>query len=95
MAPSEHADLCTDSYEDDILLMDDDVFQPAKQAELCIWKESDVFEKVSDEGQKCISTRWVCTLKETPDGVAPKAKDSPTYASESLRIIMTVICQRK
>ena len=111
MAPSEHADLCTDSYEDDILLMNDDVFHPAKQAELCNWKENDVFEEVSDEGQKCISTRWVCTLKETPDGVAPKArlvargfeeinreelpKDSPTCASESLRMIMAVICQRK
>ena len=91
--------------------MNDDVFHPAKQAELCNWKENDVFEEVSDEGQKCISTRWVCTLKETPDGVAPKArlvargfeeinreelpKDSPTCASESLRMIMAVICQRK
>ena len=111
MAPSEHADLCTDSYEDDILLMDDDVFHPAKQAELCNWKENDVFEEVSDEGKKCISTRWVCRLKDTPDGVAPKArlvtrgfeeinrdelpKDSPTCACKSPRIIMAVICQRK
>ncbi|XP_062409954.1 uncharacterized protein LOC134100639 [Sardina pilchardus] len=111
MAPSEHADLCADSYEEDILLMNDDVFHSAKQAELGNWKRNDVFEEVRDEGQRCISTRWVCTLKETPDGVAPKArlvargfeeikteelpKDSPTCASESLRMIMAIICQRK
>ena len=29
---------------------------------------------MKDEGQKCISTRWVCTLKETPDSVVPKAR---------------------
>ena len=39
MASSEHADLFTDSYEDDILLMNDDVFHPAKQAELRNWKK--------------------------------------------------------
>lgn len=69
------------------------------------------FEEVKDEGQKCISMRRVCTVKETPDGVVPKArlvargfeemntqelpKDSPTCASESLKMIMAVICQKK
>ena len=47
---------------------------PAKQTEVSNWKRNDVFEEVKDEGQKCISTRWVCTLKETPDGVVPKAR---------------------
>jgi len=33
-----------------------------------------VLKEVKDEGQKCISTRWVCILKETSDGVVPKAR---------------------
>lgn len=55
--------------------------------------------------------RWVCTLKETPQGLVPKArlvargfeevnteelpKDSPTCASESLKMVMAFICQNK
>lgn len=50
---------------------------------------------------------WVCTLEETSDGVVPKArlvargleeintrelpKDSPTCASESIRMVMAVV----
>lgn len=98
---------CADCHEDDILIVNDDAFMPAKHAELCNWKRNDVFEEVKDEGQKCISMRWVCPLKESPDGVVPKArlvardfeemntmklpKDSPTCASESLKMIMAVI----
>ena len=55
----------TDSYEDDILLMNDAVFHRAKQVELCYWKKNNVFEELSDEGQKCISTRWVCTERDS------------------------------
>ena len=93
------------------LIVDDDAFIPAKHNELSNWRKNDIFEKVKDEGQKCISTRWVCTLKETPDGIVPKArlvargfeerntqdlpKDSPTCASESQKMIMAVICQNK
>lgn len=61
--------------------------------------------------KKCVSTRWVCSLKESDKGIVPKArlvargfeefniqelqKDSPTCASESLRLLLTVICQNK
>lgn len=74
-------------------------------------RDNNVFEEVKDEGQKCISTRWVCTLKESPTGPVPKArlvargfeelevselqKDSPTCATESLRLLVAVICQRQ
>lgn len=70
-----------------------------------------MFEEVKDEGQECVSTRWVCTLKETITGPVPKArlvargfeelqvsalqKDSPTCATESLRLLVAVICQRQ
>ena len=60
-----------------------------------------MFGEVKDVGQKQVSNRWVCTLKETPDGRVPKArlvdrgfeefnttdlpKDFPTCSSESLK----------
>ncbi len=75
------------------------------------WYKNNVFEDVDDAGQKCVSTRWVCSLKEAPNGIMPKArlvargfeelnihelqKDSPTCASESLRLLLAVICQNK
>lgn len=70
-----------------------------------------MFEEVRDEGQKCISTRWVYTFKDSPTGPLSKAqleaqsfeelevselqKDSPTCATESLRLLVTVISQRQ
>lgn len=111
MVPSEDADICVDGQEDDIVILDDDAFIPAEHTELSNWTRNNAFEEVKDEGHKCISTRWVCTLKKTPEGVAPKPrlvargfeemstqqlpKDSPTCASESLKMIMAVICQKK
>lgn len=59
--------MCEESHKDDILLVNVDV--SAKQAELCNWKRNNVYEELRDNGQKCIST-----LKETSDGVAPKAR---------------------
>ena len=111
LGPTEYAERCADCHEEDVLIVNDDAFMSAKHAELSNWKQDNVFEEVKDEGQKCISTRWVCTLKETTQGVVPKArlvargfeemnteelpKDSPTCASESLKMIMAVICQKK
>lgn len=107
LVPSEHVKLCADFDEDVILIANDNAFMPAKHTELNNWRKNDVFEEVRDEGQKCISTRRMCTLKETPDGAVPKArlvakgfeemntqelqKDSRTCASESLKMIMAVI----
>lgn len=100
-----------DVGEADVLITKDISFDVAKQEEINNWKNNDVFEEVQDEGQKCVSTRWVCSLKETDKGILPKArlvargfeefniqelqKDSPTCASESLRLMLTVICQNK
>lgn len=96
---------------EDIFVTKDVSFDEAKAQEITNWKQNDVFEEVDNKGQKCISTRWVCTLKETVDGVVPKArlvargfeemqvselqKDSPTCASESLRLLVAVICQKQ
>lgn len=62
-------------------------------------------------GKNVFSTRWVCTLKETLTGPVPKArlvargfkelqvsdlqKDSPTCATESLRLLLPVIWQKQ
>ncbi|XP_071317640.1 CD166 antigen homolog A isoform X1 [Trachinotus anak] len=100
----------TDEHED-VFVTKDVSFHLAKHEEIKNWTDNNVFEEVKDEGQKCISTRWVCTLKDTSTGQIPKArlvargfeelevselqKDSPTCASESLRLLLAVICQRQ
>ena len=96
---------------EDVLVVNDGSFHNAKKIELESWIKNSVYEEVPDVGQKCISTRWVCTLKETPDGVTPKArlvargfedfhnkdipKDSPTCAIESLRTVLAVVSQKR
>jgi hypothetical protein len=95
--------------EENILVLEDLSFASAKCAELQSWKTNQVYVEKPDSGQKCVSTRWVCTLKETPQGIKPKArlvargfeeidtekipKDSPTCSSESLRMILAVFAQ--
>ena len=95
----------------DVLITKDVSFDDAKQVEIENWNRNNVFEEVKDTGQKCVSTRWVCSLKETEKGIVPKArlvargfeefntkqlqKDSPTCASESLRLLLAVICQNQ
>ena len=74
----------------------------AKEEELGKLKSFDTYEEVRDHGQKCISTRWVLTLK---DG-KPKARlvargfeedssdivsDSPTVAKTTVRLFLTVV----
>lgn len=87
-------------------------FDEAKMKELESWKNNKVYTEEIDKGQKCVSTRWICTLKESSDGgIKPKArlvargfeetqtntipKDSPTCSTESLRMILAIIAQRK
>ena len=48
--------------------------QEAKAIELFSWKEHAVYSEVVDEGQETISTRWLCTTKETDSGKAYKAR---------------------
>ena len=87
-------------------------FDQAKQDELISWKNNNVYKEVqkSNSNRKCISLRWVCTLKETKDGIKPKArlvaqgfekhnlseiqKDSPTCSKDTLRAVLSIICQR-
>ena len=95
---------------EEVMMLDEVNLDTAKQDEINNWKSNKVFSEVPDKGKKCISTRWVCTLKTTPDGIITKArlvargfeeyqgdlqKDSPTCAHESLGLILAIIAQRK
>lgn len=96
--------------DEQILVVDDLRMDEAKIKELESWKQNGVYTEVEDEGQKTISTRWVCSLKSTPNGLAPKARlvargfeeysadlqtDSPTCAHESLRVVLSVMACRQ
>ena len=83
-------------------------FAEAKQKELDSWKKLNVYEQVENEGQYCISVRWVLTEKEVGEQKVQKArlvargyeeefegpKDSPTGAKESLRTVIGIISSK-
>ena len=72
------------------------------------WKQHNVYEEVENQGQS-ISTRWVCTEKETENGKLIKArlvargfeedssciqKDSPTCNKESLQVALAILTSK-
>ena len=84
----------------------DSSFDLPKKQEIEKWKVFKTFEEVPDNGQKTISTRWVCTRKIKGGEVVAKArlvargfeedsktfkKDSPTCSKESLRLTLSII----
>ncbi len=86
------------------------VITDAKMAELATWKDEDVYDEIIDEGQSCMSVRWVIGEKEGPDKTTVvKARlcargfeeqqdfrtDSPTCKRESVRIVLSVIASNK
>ena len=100
--------LCVGSSED-IFEVSQDVFYDAKQDELKNWERNQVYEKVRFTGQKCLSVRWVCTMKSSDTGLKPKArlvargfeedsseieKDSPTCSKDTLRAMLAVASQK-
>ena len=83
---------------------DPDVVE-AKKAELGNWIDLEAVDWVEDKGQKLISTRWVITENEYPDGEAkPKARlvirgfeenediqaDASTASKTALRIVLAL-----
>ena len=95
---------------EEILLVDNEDFAEAKLEELESWKKNEVYDAVPYQNQKCISVRWVCTTKNCDGVMKPKARlvargfeenvsnivsDSPTCSKDSLRVLLTVSCQRK
>ncbi|CAG2208260.1 unnamed protein product [Mytilus edulis] len=100
----------SDDLNEDVLLSDID-FTEAREAELDNWRKHNVFEEVEDNGQNCISTRWVYTMKELENEFHRKArlvakgfeedsldeipKNSPTCEKQSLRLILSIIASKR
>ena len=49
-------------------------FSDMKEMELENWRNHEVYREVEDLGQKCISTRWIYTMKEVGDKIQRKAR---------------------
>lgn len=83
--------------------------QNAKLIELQQWKDRKVYKEVKDEGQECISLRWVIKPKIINGKPGLKGRlcargfeeektfrtDSPTCSREGLRIIMSTVASKK
>ena len=97
--------------ETEEVLISDINFEGLKQVELKNWKKHGVYDEKDNRGQKCVSTRWVHTLKEIDGILYRKArlvakgfeedcleeiqKNSPTCDKQSLRLILSIIAQKK
>ena len=95
--------------ENEVMVINEVSFEEAKQAEMASWKRHKVYDTVDNCGERAISTRWVCILKEKEGKIVPKArlvargfeetqyqnieKDSPTCATESLKMILAIVAQ--
>ena len=78
----------------------------AKFDEIDKWKSFDVYEEVTNDGQKAISTRWVCTKKENnikarlvargyEDDCSSDKTDSPTVDKGNLRVLFTIAASKE
>jgi hypothetical protein len=82
----------------------------AKLAELDQWKSMGVYEEIEDNGQECLSLRWVVKDKLSDEGVQVcKARlcvrgfeeetnfrtDSPTCSREGIRLFLSTTASRK
>ena len=83
---------------------DDKEVCKAKETEMKNLEDNDVFEWVSDNGQRTVSCRWVITEKEKDDGskltkarlvargfedvLLSERTDSPTCTKQSLRLVL-------
>lgn len=52
-----------------VFVLEDVSMGEAMTAELNSWKQNHVYTEVENEGQKCVSTRWIYTMKTTKDGM--------------------------
>lgn len=72
------------------MVLTDKSFEQAKQKKLLSLKNNNVYVEKTNIGQKCISTRWICTLKNTPEGTIHKKDLLP----EDLKKQIKKICQK-
>ena len=85
-------------------------FNEARLKELHSWLKNYAYQVVPKPSKKCISLRWVITMKETESGIIPKArlvargfeedclekceKESPTCSKDTLRTIFSLIAYK-
>ena len=84
-------------------------FGEAKEKELQNWKNMKVYEEVDNEGQDCLSVRWVFSEKNVDEKKVRKARlvargyeellttqrDSPTANKESSRVALAIISSKE
>ena len=58
---------------EEVYFTEDISYETAKQNELKSWKNNDVYSAIKNDNQKTVSLGWMCSLKETPKGIIPKA----------------------
>ena len=58
---------------EEVYFTEDISSETAKQNELKSWKNNDVYSAIKNDNQKTVSLGWMCSLKETPKGIIPKA----------------------
>ena len=100
-----------DTNTEEIFTADNSCFQKAKLNELNNWKINNVYEEMPYNNQKLIHVEWVCTMKDVDNQQIPNArlvvkgfeepskdeilKDSPTCSKEILRVVLSIIAQKK
>ncbi|CAG2221800.1 unnamed protein product [Mytilus edulis] len=100
-----------DDEESEEALFNEIDFCDERKAKLENWKRNHVYQEVEDYGQSYVSTKWVYTIKEADNEIHRKArlvakgfeedyldeiqKNSPTCDKQSLRLILSIIMQKK
>ena len=94
--------------ESEVYIAETEIFKEAKQTELEVWKQYEVYKEVNREtvDQKILGTTWVCNLKNgrakarltvrgfmEDKNAIPSA--SPTCNKETIRIIMTIAATKR
>ena len=90
--------MISDDFKPDDLLA-------AKLKEFDRWNKYEVYEEVENTGQKCISTRWVNTVKESviksrlvargfEDTELRERVDSPTCEKSNLRLTIAIAASK-
>ena len=110
--------VCNDSYQETADEFVSNIYfqaelnqeiEAAKSKELNNWKDQNVYSEVDDQGQKCVSVRWVIEPKEDTGKAYTKARlvargfeedqhfrtDAPTCGRESLRLTLLIIAGKK
>ena len=97
------------NVEEEILMSEEmnkeDVLK-AKFEEMDKWRSFETYKEVSNQGQKAISSRWICTKKGDAikarlvargyeDDCSSEKTDSPTIVKANLRVLFSVAASKK